>query len=30
MFFALPHAKVAAVLGFNIDMCVDHAKCGQH
>ena len=30
MFFALPHAKIAAILGFNIDMCVDHAKCGQH
>jgi hypothetical protein len=28
--FTLPHAKVAAVLGFNIHVCVDHAECGQH
>ena len=28
--FPLPNAKVAAVLGFNIHVCVDHAECGQH
>lgn len=30
MLFSLPDAKVAAVLGFNIHVCVDHAECGQH
>ena len=28
--FTLPHTKVAAILGFNIHVCVDHAECGQH